>query len=149
MFGASFFPCIRPYQNHKFEFHSIKCVNLGYSEVHKGYKCLSPHGRIYITRHIVFNENEFPFATGFLNTRQPEQFVTMNTPHSWFTLPTVSPYSESPHSVPESSVSAAPSPTSSHIQGNTDSHSYTGSPIPFMDTNLEDCQDFSSSSSQV
>ena len=72
----------------------------------------------------------------------------MNTPHSWFTLPTVSPYSESPHSVLDLSVPAPSSSTSSHMQGNTDSHSYTGSPIPFMDTNLEDCQDFSSSSSQ-
>lgn len=86
-FGVSCFPCIRPYQKHKFEFHSVKCVNLGYSEVHKGYKCLSPHGRIYITRHVIFNEKEFPFSTGFLNTKQPEQYVTLTTPHSWFTLP--------------------------------------------------------------
>uniref|UniRef100_A0A803Q7H8 Retroviral polymerase SH3-like domain-containing protein n=1 Tax=Cannabis sativa TaxID=3483 RepID=A0A803Q7H8_CANSA len=60
-FGTACFPCLRPYQSHKFQFHSVKCVNLGYSDSHKGYKCLSPTGRIYISRDVVFNELEFLF----------------------------------------------------------------------------------------
>uniref|UniRef100_A0A803P5A9 Integrase catalytic domain-containing protein n=1 Tax=Cannabis sativa TaxID=3483 RepID=A0A803P5A9_CANSA len=74
-FGAACFPCLRPYQTHKFQFHSLKCVNLGYSESFKGYKCLSTTGRVYISRHVVLNEKEFPFKNGFLNTYASEQTV--------------------------------------------------------------------------
>lgn len=136
IFGVSCFPCIRPYQHHKFDFHSIKCVNLGYSEAHKGYKCLSPHGRIYITRHVIFNEHEFPSVSGFLNTRQPEQFVTLHTPHTWFNLPSglitldsrsgLSPISaESSSSVP----AASPSSSSSDRCHSVVSPSLLGSPV--------------------
>jgi len=38
-------------------------VFLGYSDSHKGFKCLDPsEGRVYISRDIVFDENVFPFA---------------------------------------------------------------------------------------
>lgn len=143
VFGVACFPCIRPYQSHKFEFHSIKCVNLGYSEVHKGYKCLSPHGRIYITRHVIFNENEFPFTTGFLNTHQPEQFVTLNTPHSWFTLPSVSPDPQPTPILPTTSVpetAASPLLHSSPQQSTSDAYSRSGSPIAYLGDEFEDCQ---------
>ena len=77
VFRESCFPCIRPYQHHKFAFHSIKCVNLGYSEVPKGYKCMSPHGQIYMFGHVIFNETKFPFQHGFLNNYQTEKEVTL------------------------------------------------------------------------
>lgn len=59
VFGSACFPCTRPYQSHKFQFHSLKCVNLGYNSSHKWYKCLSSIGRIYISRNVTFNEMEF------------------------------------------------------------------------------------------
>jgi len=37
-------------------------VFLGYASNHKGYMCLSPTGRMYITRHVTFNESGFPYA---------------------------------------------------------------------------------------
>ena len=72
-FGCACFPCFRPYQTHKFQFHSTLCVFLGYNETHKGYKCLSSSGRTYISRDVIFNEIEFPFKNGFLTTSQPKQ----------------------------------------------------------------------------
>lgn len=47
-FGCSCFPCLKPYNKHKLKFHHEKCVFLGPSGSHKGYKCLSPSGKIYI-----------------------------------------------------------------------------------------------------
>jgi histone deacetylase 1/2 len=85
-FGSACFPCLHPYQQHKFQFHTTKCVNLGYSEVVKGYKCLSSTGRIYISRNVVFNEAEFQFLQGFLNTRQAETRFTVDS-STWFSLP--------------------------------------------------------------
>jgi hypothetical protein len=41
---------------------SIKCVFLGYSSQHKGYRCLDPTiSRVYISRHVIFNETIFPY----------------------------------------------------------------------------------------
>jgi hypothetical protein len=38
-------------------------VFIGYSNLHKGYKCLDiSTGRLYISRDIVFDETVFPFA---------------------------------------------------------------------------------------
>jgi histone deacetylase 1/2 len=63
-FGCACWPNMRPYNTRKLEFRSKKCVFLGYSQKHKGYKCLDPSvGRIYISRDVVFDEHTFPFAS--------------------------------------------------------------------------------------
>ena len=39
------------------------CVFLGYSETYKGYRCLyPPTGRVYLSRHVLFDEASFPFS---------------------------------------------------------------------------------------
>jgi hypothetical protein len=39
------------------------CAFLGYTNIHKGYKCLDiSTGRVYISHDVVFNEAVFPFA---------------------------------------------------------------------------------------
>jgi histone deacetylase 1/2 len=63
IFGCAYWPNIRPYNTKKVQFCSKRCVFLGYSNSHKGLKCLDPsEGRVYISRDIVFDENVFPFS---------------------------------------------------------------------------------------
>jgi histone deacetylase 1/2 len=63
VFGCACWPNLRPYNNHKLQYRSKKCVFLGYSPLHKGYKCLHvPSNRVYISRDVIFDENVFPFS---------------------------------------------------------------------------------------
>ncbi|KAL2534481.1 Integrase catalytic domain-containing protein [Abeliophyllum distichum] len=69
---------------------------LKYCESHKGYKCLSPTGKIYISRHVVFNETEFPFKSTFL-VKKGSSPTEHETVVSWFQIP-----SQLNNSTPES-----------------------------------------------
>jgi histone deacetylase 1/2 len=63
-FGCACWPNMRPYNDRKLAFRSKRCVFLGYSHQHKGYKCLDPPtGRVYISRDVIFDERVFPFAS--------------------------------------------------------------------------------------
>ncbi|KAH9741041.1 retrovirus-related pol polyprotein from transposon RE2 [Citrus sinensis] len=86
-FGCSCFPLLRPYNNHKLNFHTQKCLMIGYSPIHKGYKCLDSTGKTYIARHVQFNESEFPYFELFptksdsqLSSIQPSQVSFSNIP---------------------------------------------------------------------
>uniref|UniRef100_A0A0E0FBI9 Retroviral polymerase SH3-like domain-containing protein n=1 Tax=Oryza meridionalis TaxID=40149 RepID=A0A0E0FBI9_9ORYZ len=62
VFGCACWPNLHPYNNHKLQFRSKRCVFLGFSNIHKGFKCLVvPTGRVYISRDVVFDETIFPF----------------------------------------------------------------------------------------
>ncbi|KAI3667713.1 hypothetical protein L6452_42782 [Arctium lappa] len=62
VFGCQCFPYLRPYNHHKIEFRSTPCVFLGYNHVHHGYSCFdSSNDRLYIARHVRFNEHVFPY----------------------------------------------------------------------------------------
>src|SRR4051812_45289687 len=64
IFGCAVWPNLRPFNKHKLEFRSKQCAFLGYSILHKGYKCLDiSSGRVYISRDVVFDEHVFPFAS--------------------------------------------------------------------------------------
>jgi len=57
------FPFLCPYHAHKLDFCSSTCVFLGYSSSDLDYRCLdlaSQH--IYVSRHVCFHEDVFPFA---------------------------------------------------------------------------------------
>lgn len=62
IFGCQCFPYLKSQGLNKFSRKTISCVFLGYSPLHKGYRCLDPHThKVYISRHVVFNESIFPF----------------------------------------------------------------------------------------
>ena len=64
IFGCACFPWLRPYNNHKLDDRSLQCVFLGYSLTQSAYYCLHiPSGRIYVSRHVQFDESSFPFST--------------------------------------------------------------------------------------
>ena len=63
-FGCLCFPWLRPYAPNKLENRSLPCVFIGYSLTQSAYQCLDPlTGRIYVSRHVRFNETQFPFPT--------------------------------------------------------------------------------------
>jgi len=62
VFGCACWLHLRPYKTNKLDLRSKLCVFLGYSLQHRGYRYLHlPSSRIYISRHVVFDENNFPF----------------------------------------------------------------------------------------
>ena len=59
-FGCTCYPCLRPYTTSKLDSRSERCVFLGYSAFHSGYRCLSlTSGKLYISRDVVFIENTY------------------------------------------------------------------------------------------
>jgi hypothetical protein len=63
IFGCACYPNLRPFNARKLEYRSTQCVFLGYSNIHKGFKCLDINsGRLYISRDAIFDETIFPFS---------------------------------------------------------------------------------------
>lgn len=85
VFGSTCYPCLRPYANKKFDPRSLQCIFLGYHVQYKGYRCLHPPtGRIYISRHVIFDEDLFPFEHWYKDFVEP-----MSTPllKAWQSTP--------------------------------------------------------------
>ncbi|KAL5563802.1 hypothetical protein UlMin_033549 [Ulmus minor] len=128
IFGCLCFPFIRPFNKHKLQFRSIECVFLGYSTVHKGYLCLDyQSGRVYITRHIVFDESKFPLAS-HSSSVAPATSPTVPTP-ALVTLPLRRPISISQSApVLTDSHDHSPATTSEHAIPSDPSTSHSSSP---------------------
>jgi hypothetical protein len=62
-FGCACWPNLRPFNTHKLQFRSKQCIFLGYSSMHKGFKCLDvAAGRVYNSRDVVFDESVYHFS---------------------------------------------------------------------------------------
>ncbi|KAL6175680.1 hypothetical protein ACLB2K_052319 [Fragaria x ananassa] len=82
VFGCSCFPYLGPLSSNKLSNQSVECVFIGYSPHHKGYRCLDPQtNRVYISRHVLFNENDFPYTRLQVPTNSaPIEFVSLSLP---------------------------------------------------------------------
>jgi hypothetical protein len=59
-FGCQCFPLLTPYTAHKLHPKTTPCIFLRYPINSKGYYCFDPITlRLYISRHVLFNENTF------------------------------------------------------------------------------------------
>ena len=64
VFGCLCYPWLRSYSQHKLDSRSTPCVFLGYSSTQSAYICLDMStSKTYISRHVKFLENSFPFTT--------------------------------------------------------------------------------------
>lgn len=60
-FGCLCYPYLRPYNPTELHFRFKPCIFLGYNASHKGYICYHQlSSKLYISRHVVFNEDSFP-----------------------------------------------------------------------------------------
>ncbi|KAJ1698573.1 hypothetical protein LUZ63_007085 [Rhynchospora breviuscula] len=83
--GCACYPLLRPYNSNKMQPRSDTCVFMGYSTMHKGYRCLHlPTKRLCISRNVIFNETDFPFRNmASISQQTPCSF----TPHTLTILP--------------------------------------------------------------
>ena len=79
----------------------------GIPHLNKGYKCLSPIGKLFISKDVVFNEVKFPYSDLFLSSSKSDSHP--NNPISFIPSIPIVPQPSSP--LPPSSNSVA-SPTS-------------------------------------
>jgi histone deacetylase 1/2 len=89
-FGCACYPYLRPYENHKLAFRSKQCIFIGYSNQQKGYRCLDySTGRVFISRHVVFDENTFPKLDRCQSSTShtSNQFIGMSSLPLSFPLP--------------------------------------------------------------
>lgn len=118
VYGCLCFPWLRSYTNNKLEDRSTPCVFIGYSQTQGAYLCLQPStGRIYISRHVRFDEKVFPFAKPL-----PSQPVTHPLTETISSSPQINLIPFHPPQPPQSS--SAPHPLSPSIAPS--SHSEVG-----------------------
>ncbi|KAD2393896.1 hypothetical protein E3N88_40873 [Mikania micrantha] len=126
VFGCQCFPYLRPYNRHKMDFRSTPCVFLGYSPVHHGYRCFDPNSeRIYVARHVRFNEHLFPFqhsppVTSSSPTEPPYISIFPDLPPDFLVESSTSPTSSTPSNPPAQTESIPFEPTTSNQTAQTE-----------------------------
>uniref|UniRef100_A0A2N9FXA9 Integrase catalytic domain-containing protein n=1 Tax=Fagus sylvatica TaxID=28930 RepID=A0A2N9FXA9_FAGSY len=86
-FGCLCFPYLRPYTTHKLQPRTTPCLFLGYPTYSKGYICLDPHThRVYISRHVLFNESEFLAHLSLPSQSSPSPVNSSFDSTSWLAI---------------------------------------------------------------
>lgn len=135
VFGCACYPLLRPYNQFKVQPRSEQCVFLVYALDYKGYLCLQPHtDRIYISRHVIFDEDTFPFRTTSFHP------PLTNLPSSRSILSSRPVVSQSPSRLDDSQVSPAFS-VSLHSPVPHTRESIGSSPINVTNGYIEHVQD--------
>ena len=76
VFGCSCYLWLKPYTRHKLQNKSARCVFLGYSATQSAYLCYDNlNDRLYVSRHVTFDENTFPFASPPMSTDSTEDNI--------------------------------------------------------------------------
>ncbi|GJX77762.1 ribonuclease H-like domain-containing protein [Tanacetum coccineum] len=104
VFGCLCYPHIS--FDHKLQPRSTACVFLGYPALHRGYRCLDlSTNKIIISRHVIFDEDQFPF--GSMTPDTPPSYDFLLPPHNTHTSQTTHPNN---HQLPPPTA-MPPSPT--------------------------------------
>jgi hypothetical protein len=90
-FSCACYPYLRSYEKHKLAFRSKQCIFLGYSNHQKGYRCLDfATGRVFISRHVVFDEDTFPHLDKSHSSTTPASNQSSGTTFSSNIVPLIS-----------------------------------------------------------
>jgi hypothetical protein len=147
--GCECFSLLRPFNQHKLRSRSESCVFMGYSALHKGYKCLHiPTQRLYISRHVRFNEQNFSFA------QITPQSANSSLVHVPTPLTIISPAPIQPQTpyIDTSPVTSHPSPQPPHVTSHsmiTMSHTRSLKPKQFPQYHLYAITKYSLSSTDL
>jgi hypothetical protein len=72
VFGSLCFPNTMATTTHKLMPRSVPCAFIGYTTDHRGYRCYDlTTGRIYTSRHVVFDKQRFPFRAAAIAASAP------------------------------------------------------------------------------
>ena len=138
VFGCQCFSWLNPYTQNKLQPKSKSCVFLGYSLNHQGYKSIDlTTRRIYLSRHVLFNEDNFPFKRLTSPSKNVVTQGTFSSPDILFTFP----LSHSPNLSP--SITHPIFPVTQETFSNlTTSPSTTSQPNPIIPIDSTACQTY-------
>ncbi|KAG8479763.1 hypothetical protein CXB51_029589 [Gossypium anomalum] len=142
VFSCACYPCLRPYHPNKLQFRSSLCIFLGIGHNQKGYRCLDRDGRMFVSRHVTFDEDYFPFQHEFSSEK------TARGVHHQSALPVVVKGSSMEHDTlaHEAGPGRSPSAVESSVQ-QSDSQLSPNSSLPLGSCPSPTCS--SSSSRQI
>lgn len=111
--GCTCYPNIWSYNCHKLQSKFTQCIFLGYDLNNKGYKCLDPTNRTYISKYVIFYEYLFPSMTTATPFSKPT--ITAATFEDFFQPSAIIP--QVPHVVPLTPASMVVAPPTQYFLG--------------------------------